>query len=858
MTRRPLLAAAALVLATAAGARGDPLHRDRRTAFGPGAAGFARGLWDLDTGVPLQLYGSALPIPARGARGFLARHIDVLAPGARPTDFALVVDRAGPGGERTVVFAQRAGGVPVLGARVSLRFRRDRLVAVTSTALPHAVAARPARPVRPGPLVVLPLVDRRGVSSRTAVAAEAGTGFRRQVVWLDAASGEVVARAPRFRQASGTLRYDTPVRWPGGERTAYPAASADLVIDGASATTDASGTATWPGTSAATVATRASGPFAVVLDAAGPPATASLTLPDGGSVTWSAAAEELVDSQLTTFIHLGVVQQYARGIDPELPWLAEQIEATVNIDDFCNALSDGTSVFFFRGNAFCGNTGRLPDVVYHEYGHTLHQHALIDGDLEPALAEGVADYLAATITGDPGVARGFDLTDAPLRQLDPDGFEYVWPDDIDLSDPHQTGRIFGGAMWDLRSALVAELGAGDGVALADRLYYQALRHAVDIPTTYLEVLLADDDDGDLDDGTPHRCAIDSAFARHGLADPDATGAVGSPEVSGLEVFLPVEPPATSCPALEVDAARLRWRLRGEAALGDPLDMAAEAGGFRATLPDLPPGSAVDYQIELVRANGTSELRPNNPADPTYQLFHGETEPLYCTGFRDPPSADGWVSGAYPPGGDGEWMWGQPWGAAGDPSRGFSGTTVYGTDLGGIDGDGRYPADQVSYTDMPEVEVPPGSGQLRLQYRRWLAVEDASFDVAAISANGGLAWQNAPSNAGTVHHVDREWRFHDVDLSDKVVDGRVVVRFEIAADPQIQLGGWNLDDLCLVTFTAPVAGGADAGPDADQPDLADDGGCGCRTGGPRASWLAAALILAGQLRRRRRRVSRQRA
>ena len=855
--RKAALVALALVF-TAGDAHGAP-RGYRRTAFGPGAAGFARGLWDLDTGVPLQLHGSALPVSPRGARAFVARHIDLLAPGSRADDLVLLVDRADAGGRRTIAFAQRAGGLPVLGARVSLRFRSDRLVAVSSTALPAPVAVVPVRPVRAGPLAVLPVVVRGGVSYRTVVAAEAGAGFQRESIWLDAATGEVVARAPVFRRASGTLLYDTPVRWPGGERAAFPAAHADVTVRRSPTTTAADGTLTWRGGGHARVTTSVTGPFATVIDAAGAPASASVRLPDDGAITWSAAGDEMADAQLTTFIHLVRAKEYARAIDPELAWLDEVIDATVNIEDFCNALSDGTRLFFFRGSAFCSNTGRMPDVVYHEFGHTLHHHALIDGEIEPALAEGVADYLAATITGDPGVARGFYLSDEALRHIDPDGVEHVWPDDVDLGDPHLTGRIVAGALWDLRSALISQLGADDGVALADRLYYQALRHAVDIPSTYLELLLADDDDDDLANGTPHRCAIDTAFGRHGLADPDATGAIGSPEVTGLEVFVPVSPPVTACTPLEVAAVNLSWRRRGEAELGEPIAMTAATGGYRAAISGVEPGTAVEYRIEIVRATGERELRPNNPADPLYQLYAGETEPIYCTGFRDPPSADGWTAGTYPPGSPSDWMWGQPWGAAGDPTDGFSGATVYGTDLGGIDGDGRYAPELVTYTDMPALEVPPGVDQVRLQYRRWLAVEDATYDVAAISVNGGLAWQNAPSSAGTIHHIDREWRFHDIDVTDLVVDGGAAVRFEIASDQDVQLGGWTLDDVCLVTFTAAPAGDGDAGP-GDQPSLiGDDGGCGCRAGGrPTAAWLPVALILAGQLRRRRRRVSGQRA
>ena len=144
---KPIAIAAAMLIAATAHAGG--LDRHRRTGFGAGAAGFTRGLWDLDTGVPLQLYGSGLSIPgaarapARAARAVLERHIDLLAPGSGPGDLVLLVDRAGPAGAHTVAFAQRAGGLPVLGARVSFRFRGDRLVAIASTALPHPVAAIP-------------------------------------------------------------------------------------------------------------------------------------------------------------------------------------------------------------------------------------------------------------------------------------------------------------------------------------------------------------------------------------------------------------------------------------------------------------------------------------------------------------------------------------------------------------------------------------------------------------------------------------------------------------------------------------------------------------------------------------------
>ena len=60
----------------------------------------------------------------------------------------------------------------------------------------------------------------------------------------------------------------------------------------------------------------------------------------------------------------------------------------------------------------------------------------------------------------------------------------------DLGEIHTTGMIFGGAMWDLRKALIAQHGHDAGVAVANRLYYAAVRRAPSIPATLVEILAA--------------------------------------------------------------------------------------------------------------------------------------------------------------------------------------------------------------------------------------------------------------------------------------------------------------------------------------------------------------------------------
>jgi hypothetical protein len=79
------------------------------------------------------------------ALAFLERHLPVLAPGSSIDDFEIVADDLSAS-VRTVGLQQR--GLPVLGGQLGVRFSADRLVLVTSQALPD-----PTVPTRTAPTV---------------------------------------------------------------------------------------------------------------------------------------------------------------------------------------------------------------------------------------------------------------------------------------------------------------------------------------------------------------------------------------------------------------------------------------------------------------------------------------------------------------------------------------------------------------------------------------------------------------------------------------------------------------------------------------------------------------------------------
>jgi cysteine-rich repeat protein len=809
------------------------------------APGLTRSSWDRATGVPSRIWGRGIDVPgsvadgaiaAAAARAFLRDHVELIAPGSTASDFELVAN-VRHGAMRTLGFVQRHAGLRVFGGQVSFRFKHDRLFVVGSEALPEVRVDLPHRFLAtgetrsraaaasaldlglpldrvttgaPGALMIVPLVGEHGVLGyRAAVPVEVDGGAEGTwQVFVDPTSGAPILRRALTRFGRGTVAFDAVERWPGRPRKTYPAPALEVTIGGSGQTTLTDGSISWTGTGMVNVLTSVTGPLVDVDNRAGSAASTLLQIADNGMGLWSPGNDRDLDAQLSAYVHAHLVKEYTRKFAGGLAFLDEQLPVRVNIADECNAYSDGRSINFFRASAQCENTATLADVVYHEFGHSLHAHAIIDGVgfFDGAFSEGLSDYLAATITDDSGMGRGFFKTDVPLRELDPEGREHVWPRDI--AELHYTGIIFGGAMWDLRASLINRYGFEPGRDLADRLFYAAVQRAPSIPATLVEILAEDDDDGDLSNGTPNECLIRAAFGVHGLrtlnGDLAADSAVpATTEQTSLPVTLSLVGVDTHC-GDTITEAKLEWRPRGSNDSPRAGNAMATADGdvWTAEMPLPDDGDVAQYNMRVKFADGTEMVFPDNRADPYYQVYRGDLMPLYCTDFETDPFAEGWVDD-----GGGAWQWGVPGGSREhrDPAAAHSGTRVLGTGLAASDG--GYPGGRTSWIDTPVIQTGQWS-DVRLHYRRWLGVEDGFFDEARIRVNGESAWANLSShgnNNHTTHHEDRAWVFNDVSLSTRIFEKQVQLRFEIDADDDFELGGWTLDDVCIVANTRSVCG-----------------------------------------------------
>lgn len=835
---------------------GKPLRaqRDVRWSQPPSAAwqklaatGAWRAAWDRATGVPSRIWGPGIPAPGamasaavaqRIARAVLAEHIALLAPGASPDDFALVSNTT-DGDIRSVGFVQKHGGRVVVGGQISFRFKRDRLFVIGSEALPDVVVPGPVRarlspavfhgqaaaalrkdlglpdaPVSlPGDEVVLPLVgDDAVLGYRVAVPVTIDGGANgRYLAYGDPATGEVLAvqQMNLYSTEPGTVLYHAVDRYPALPRIDRPAPLAHVALDGVMQTTSTAGQLLWDDAAPHTVVTSVVGDLVTIVNKAssGTLAATQLAVAAGGlQVVWDASQAIEDDAQVQTYLNVNRAKEFARSLDPAMPTLDDQITANVNIAQDCNAFYDGKSVNFFHASTRCQNTGLIQDVVYHEYGHAVHSAELIPGvgAFDGAMSEGASDFFAAQITGDPGMGRGFFYTDAPLRDLDPPMSENRWPQDI--GEIHKTGIIFGGAFWDLRKALIAALGEVDGVTTTEKLFIAALRRSVSIPTSLIEVLAADDDDGDLSNGTPHECAIRDAYGRHGLRT--ATGVIQAPDrlaqtTLATTVHIELSGLTTRCAGDELDHAVLAWKPTDAAGppAGSEMAVQSSPNEFYAELP-LAPDTAVLYQATIVFKDGSLLTLPDNLADPYYQLYEGTTVPLYCTDFEDrDPLANGWTTGTNDSS-PSPWVWGVPTGGATDPHAAFSGTHAL---VQALDGD--YAPKSSSYVKMPPIDVGRWS-DVHLQYRRWLAVEDSHFDQARIWVGGKQAWVNFTQNIGdssATQHIDREWRFQDVPVSGFQSGHTIDIAWDLSSDEGLQFGGWAIDDVCVVANVNSVCG-----------------------------------------------------
>jgi len=831
------------------------------------------------------------------AEALWTEHADLLPAGVSPDDLQLWSNELA-GDTRYVSHHQTVGGVPVLRAGTFVSIRSGRVtwlgvrcfprVAVDTTpgiegdvALATAVGALAdlgVTGVEPGEpsLAIFPFVHTDRFEYRLIWTVElVGTVTGRWTAYVDADEDIVLALRDERVFLDATVEMEHHDRNPGGSIVSSAAPYLNIETDDGSGQTDGAGQFS-AGGSSTSLDLDIRGEYVRVDNLAGGEISAHFGgIGDGDVALWEWEDTEFEQAQLDGYRFMSDVRDFAYHLDPSVSISGERMLLNVNYDDSCNAWFDGniTTLRYgtYHGNYDCNNTAMVADVVYHEYGHGFHFYSVIwgVGDYYGDVGEGFADTMSFLQTADPVISPYFMTNGWGIREVETD---LVYPDDV-VGEVHADGLIVGGAIWDLRTLLIEEFGEVDGQAIVEDIFTGMCKTSTDIPSTYIAALEADDDNGDLSDGTPHNCLINDAFGRHGLVDAamDTINIAHTPIQGVIEAGEPIEveieatPSSPECFTGEIGDIRLVWSLDG----GDSWESASmeAAGGdsYLGEIPAVPYGAQLRYRIEADDTESDSiSSKPRNPADPGYYAYAGELEEIFCIDFEeeDPEWTHALLSGQQTEGAD-DWMHGTPAGNGGDPDHAYSGLYAWGNDLALEENwDGMYQNSKINTLYSPEWDLGEYES-VRLQFRRWLGVEDATYDFARVYVNEEVVWTNAVGD-GAVHHEDYEWILFDLDITDQAAgQAAVQIRWEIESDGGLQFGGWTLDDVCLYQMLPEPEGDDDdddigddddggIGPDGD-PDVVVSGGCECnaaeRQAAPAAALALAALAALLGLRRR---------
>ena len=643
----------------------------------------------LATGPAIRLGGRAEDGPTvdRLVRGFIASHPEVFR-GTRDSHLeTLRAQRAGR--VWYLSYRRRVAGVPVLFEDWEFRVSASgELMAFGADA--HSI---------PAGLTATPAIDaaaaRDAARRHLGLAADAPIEVGETLHWLPEPGSDATAlhlvREVRARQASPPHHWvvlvdaaNGAVRWQhdrvrhevvggitGPVHLTLPTSPTEIrgfghqrvTVGGNVVYADATGLYVSPASGTVTVTTGIEGRHCNVDRYDGPDASFSTVVTDPALayVEWSNANS--TQAERDAYYHVNQVHDHVRTLDPALTGLDYEMPCGVGITEaWCNAFWDGLGVYFYAAGGGCPDIATLPDVVYHEYGHGVNDVLYASagspfGMLNGALHEGLADVTAAFLTDDPVIGDGFFGPGTALRGL---VNTMTWPQDGN-ADPHISGLIIGGALWDLRNAV--------GLAVAEPLSHFAKYGIPDdaddgiaMSEYFVQLLIADDDDGDLDNGTPHFAQIAAAFNAHGigtgafvhihhvpLQDQPAPG----PYLVDAEVVY-------TGPFGGLDPAGLRVHYSvNDSPLGSVPLVPNGVDQYRASVP-APSGTIVRYYVKASEQYGGSVTVPRNPAAETFTFLAGAVSQIL---IHDHESNAGWIPADVSDNATtGRWQWVEPLGS----------------------------------------------------------------------------------------------------------------------------------------------------------------------------------------------------
>lgn len=369
-----------------------------------------------------------------------------------------------------------------------------------------------------------------------------------------------------------------------------------------------------------------SGDWSVVSTANVTPSLTGQLVEGANAVTFD---NDATIQERSAYFHVNNIHDHMKAVLPSFTGMDSPLPTNVDLTtDNCNAFYDGASINFYAEANDCYSMALIADVPYHEYGHGINHTFYASGGNSynnGAMDEGYADVWGVSLTLDPVLALGYTISNPQsyIRRYDMN--KKVYPVDI-TGEPHADGEIIAGAWWDTylqlgndmpqTMTLFAEAYAGYQAVAADGQEGPAFRQVL------IDALQADDDDGNLLNGTPHGTAITEAFRIHGITLLAGFDIVHTPQEAE-----PTATPITISASATIDGlftqylqgVQLNYRVNNGAW---QQQMMTNVGGdnYETQIPGQPAGTVIAYYLGLLDiGNVLSSEVPVGAAQPDPNL-----------------------------------------------------------------------------------------------------------------------------------------------------------------------------------------------------------------------------------------------
>ena len=500
------------------------------------------------------------------------------------------------------------------------------------------------------------------------------------------------------------------------------------------------------------------GPFITVFNQNGAEAAFSGTAQENVPFTVSFTDANARQDERDTFDAVNDIHDFFDLFAPSFSYTNAHINAYVNrTDGYCpgNAWWDGT-INFCAGSASYGNTGEMQQVVHHEFGHGIQAAILGGSQGNEGLGEGNGDIIGNLMTQDPIIGRGFYVGNC-VSGIRNSLNTLQYPGDVVGQEIHYAGQVIAGFNWDAMVLLQGLYGGGSwdapGTVKSGELWHygRVLMHPFTQPDQVFATFFADDDNANMDDGTPHHAQLCEAAENHGFDCPAILVGVfvyheSRPYSASQSAGYPVVGQAVSLGGGSIvgGSVALHYRVNGGGFSTVLMNGTGNPDEFAATIPAQAWGSRVEYYIEAANTLGATGT---SPATAPAALHYFEVD----DGFADEmelPTAWHLSTVAGETSGTGNWERADPQQTTAQPENDHTATgtmcwvtgALAGTSAGSYDVDGGA---TVLYS--PKFEL-AGASDVSISYWRWYSnnmgnAPDEDYWTVQLSNDGGATWTN---------------------------------------------------------------------------------------------------------------------